>query len=199
MDHTACEQAPAKIVEPYQNKPYAAVLENQFKKDVRLESSLEIRKFRRYYSAFHNAEFTDADEVITDTIKRLCITYDGKAFLPAVMLSEELKEKLLRYIDESFANGKTAIYYQAIYTEFAEEFLDYHIYDAEMLKAYLAFVSDGRIYMNRRSISKQANETLNPLSEIRSCMQGDGIPVEYEELIAAFPSLPQSKMELILA
>lgn len=198
-DHTACEQAPAKIVEPYQNKSYAAVLENHFKKGFRLESPLEIRKFRRYYSALHNAELTDADKVITDTIKRLCITYDGKAFLPAVMLSEELKEKLLRYIDESFANGKTAIYYQAIYTEFAEEFLDYHIYDAEMLKAYLAFVSDGRFYINRSSISKQANVTLDPLSEIRSCLQGYGRPVEYEELFAALPHLPQSKVKFILA
>lgn len=198
-DHTACEQAPAKIVEPYQNKPYAAVLENHFKKGFRLESPLEIRKFRRYYSALHNVELTDADEVIADTIKRLCIIYDGKAFLPAVMLSEELKEKLLRYIDESFATGKTAIYYQAIYTEFAEEFLDYHIYDAEMLKAYLAFVSDGRFYINRSSISKQANVTLDPLSEIRSCLQGYGRPVEYEELFAALPHLPQSKVKFILA
>lgn len=115
------------------------------------------------------------------------------------MLSEELKEKLLRYIDESFANGKTAIYYQAIYTEFAEEFLDYHIYDAEMLKAYLAFVSNGRFYINRSSISKQANVTLDPLSEIRSCLQGYGRPVEYEELFAALPHLPQSKVKFILA
>lgn len=198
-DHTACEQAPAKIVESYQNKPYAAVLENHFKKGFRLESPLEIRKFRRYYSALHNVELTDADEVIADTIKRLCIIYDGKAFLPAVMLSEELKEKLLRYIDESFATGKTAIYYQAIYTEFAEEFLDYHIYDAEMLKAYLAFVSDGRFYINRSSISKQANVTLDPLSEIRSCLQGYGRPVEYEELFAALPHLPQKKVKFILA
>lgn len=198
-DHTACEQAPAKIVEPYQNKPYAAVLENHFKKGFRLESPLEIRKFRRYYSALHNVELTDADEVISDTIKRLCIIYDGKAFLPAVMLSEELKEKLLRYIDESFATGKTAIYYQAIYTEFAEQFLDYHIYDAEMLKAYLAFVSDGSFYINRSSISKQANVTLDPLSEIRSCLQGYGRPVEYEELFAALPHLPQNKVKFILA
>lgn len=198
-DHAACEQAPAKTVEPYQNKPYAAVLENHFKKGFRLESPLEIRKFRRYYSALHNVELADSDEVIADTIKRLCIIYDGKAFLPAVMLSEELKEKLLRYIDESFATGKTAIYYQAIYTEFAEEFLDYHIYDAEMLKAYLAFVSDGRFYINRSSISKQANVTLDPLSEIRSCLQGYGRPVEYEELFAALPHLPQNKVKFILA
>ena len=198
-DSTSHEPTPAKKAAPYQNKPYEAVLENHFKKGFRLESPLEIRKFRRYYSAIHNAELTDADEAISDTIKKLCIIYDGKAFLPAVMLSEELKQRLLHYIDKCFAEGKTAIYYQAIYTEFAEEFLDYHIYDAEMLKAYLTYVADGRFYINRSSISKQANVTLDPLSEIRSCLQGYGRPVEYEELFAALPHLPQNKVKFILA
>lgn len=198
-DSTSHEPAPVKKATPYQNKLYEAVLENHFKKGFRLESPLEIRKFRRYYSAIHNAELTDTDDVISDTIKKLCIIYDGKAFLPAVMLSEELKQRLLHYIDKCFAEGKTAIYYQAIYTEFAEEFLDYHIYDAEMLKAYLTYIADGRFYINRSSISKQANVTLDPLSEIRSCLQGYGRPVEYEELFAALPHLPQSKVKSILA
>lgn len=198
-DSSSHKPTPAKKAAPYQNKPYEAVLENHFKKGFRLESPLEIRKFRRYYSAIHNAELTDADEAISDTIKKLCIIYAGKAFLPAVMLSEELKQSLLHYIDKCFAEGRTAIYYQAIYTEFAEEFLDYHIYDAEMLKAYLTYVADGRFYINRSSISKQANVTLDPLSEIRSCLQGYGRPVEYEELFAALPHLPQNKVKFILA
>ncbi len=198
-DSTSHEPAPVKKATPYQNKPYEAVLENHFKKGFRLESPLEIRKVRRYYSSIHNAELTDTDEVISDTIKKLCIIYDGKAFLPAVMLSEELKQRLLHYIDKCFAEGKTAIYYQAIYTEFAEEFLDYHIYDAEMLKAYLTYIVDGCFYINRSSISKQANVTLDPLSEIRSCLQGYGRPVEYEELFAALPHLPQNKVKFILA
>lgn len=199
VDCASHEPVLAKKTAPYQNKPYEAVLESNFKKGFRLESPLEVRKFRRYYSAIHNTDLIDSDETITDIIKRLCIIYDGKAFLPAVMLSEELKKKLLCYIDESFANGKTAIYYQAIYTEFAEEFLDYHIYDAEMLKAYLAYVADNRFFINKSSISKQANVTLDPLSEIRSCLQGYGRPVEYEELFAALPHLPQNKVKLILA
>lgn len=199
IERTAHESASTKIPAPYQNKPYEVVLKAHFKKGFRLESPLEIRKFKRYYSALHNKELADADEVITSTIKRLCIIYDGKAFLPAVMLSEELKEKLLRYIDDNFAKGKKVIYYQAIYTKFAEDFLDYHIYDAEMLKAYLSFVADGRFYINKSSISKQPNVILDPQSEIRSCLQEYGRPVEYDELFVALPHLPHSKVKSILA
>ena len=72
-------------------------------------------------------------------IKQLCIIYEGKAFLPDVMLSEELKDELLNYIESAFADGKAAIYYQAIFAEFSDAFLDYHIHDADMLKSYLTF------------------------------------------------------------
>ena len=184
---------------PYQNELYEAVLSQYFKKGFRLESPLEIRKFRRYYTAIHNSELKDTDECVSDNIKSLCIVYDGKAFLPDVMLSEELKTELFSYIDTAFASGKAAIYYQALYTEFADAFLDYHIHDAEMLKAYLTFVGHGRYYINRSFISCEPNVTLDALSEIRSCLQEYGRPVEYDELFSALPHLPQSKIKFILA
>lgn len=184
---------------PYKNEAYEDVLNQHFKKGFRMESPLEIRKFRRYYSAIHDVELTDSDEDISRNIISLCIVYDGKAFLPDVMLSEELKEELLDYIADAFANGKTAIYYQAIFAEFADAFLDYHIHEAEMLKSYLTFISNGRFYLNRSFISKEPNVTLDPLSEIRSCLQEYGRPVEYDELFDALPHLPQSKIKFILA
>lgn len=184
---------------PYENKFYEEVLKQYFKKGFRMDSPLEIRKFRRYYMAIHGAELIDPDEIISKNIAALCIVYDGKAFLPEVMLSENLKEQLLEYIDTAFSNGKTAIYYQAIYTEFSDSFLDYHIHNADMLKAYLAFVGNGRFYVNRSFISKEPNVVLDPLSEIRSCLQEYGRPVEYNELFNSLPHLPQSKIKFILA
>lgn len=194
----SCEHTSGKNAEPYKNEHYEAVLSSSFKKGFRLDSPLEIRKFRRYYSSVHGVELADSDEVISATIMRLCITYEGKAYLPAVMLSDELKDKLFRYIENSFASGKKAIYFQAIYTEFAEDFLDYPIHDAEMLKVYLTFVADGRFYINRDCISKQPDVTLDPKAEIRSYLQDSGRPIEYEELFAALPHLPQDKIKNIL-
>lgn len=188
-----------KPVLPYKNETYEDVLIKHFKKGFRMESPLEIRKFRRYYAAIHNVELTDSDEDISRNMASLCIVYEGKAFLPDVMLSEELKEELLDYIADAFANGKTAIYYQAIFAEFADAFLDYHIHDAEMLKSYLTFISNGRFYLNRSFVSKELNITLDPLSEIRSCLQEYGRPVEYDELFDALPHLPQGKIKFILA
>lgn len=185
--------------EIYTNELYTSVLKSHFTKGFRMGSPLEIRRFRRYYAAVHRVELMDTDEAIADTMKRLCIIYDGKAYLPAVMLREEIKAKLFKYIEDCFANGKTTLYYQAIYAEFADEFLDSSIYDAEMLKAYLAVTADGRYYINRSVISEQTNITLDHLSEIRACLREYGRPVEYQELFAALPHLPPNKVKFILA
>lgn len=190
------DSEPAEI---YKDEGYEEVLRQYFKKGFRMDSPLEIRKFKRYYTATHDRELTDPNDDISKKIKQLCIIYEGKAFLPDVMLSEELKDELLNYIESAFADGKAAIYYQAIFAEFSDAFLDYHIHDADMLKSYLTFIGDGRFFINRSFISKTPDVSMDPLSEVRSCLQDYGRPATYDELFAALPHLPQSKIKFILA
>lgn len=176
------------------------VLRQYFQKGFRMDSPLEIRKFkRRYYTETHDRELTDSDDDIREKIKHLCIIYEGRAFLPDVMLSEELKDKLLNYIKNAFADGKTAIYYQALFDEFSDAFLDYHIHNAGMLKSYLTFIVNGRFFTNRSFISKTSDVSIDPLSEVRSCLQDYGRPALYDELFKALPHLSQSKIKSILA
>ncbi len=188
-----------EVREPYRNEQYEAVLGQYFEKGFRMESPLEIRKFRRYYSSTHEIELAASDDEISNIIQALCIVFDGKAFLPSVMLSDELRDKLFEYIDAAFAGGKAAIYYQAIYTEFADAFLDHHIHNPDMLKAYLSAMNNGKFYVGKSFVSKDANVTLDPLSEIRSCLLAYARLVEYDELFAALPHLPQNKIKFILA
>lgn len=185
--------------ETYRDEGYEEVLGQYFKKGFRMDSPLEIRKFKRYYTATHDRELTDPNDDISKKIKQLCIIYEGKAFLPDVMLSKELKDELLNYIESAFADGKSAIYYQAIFAEFSDAFLDYHIHDADMLKSYLTFIGDGRFFINRSFISKTPDVSMDPLSEVRSCLQDYGRPATYDEIFAALPHLPQSKIKFILA
>lgn len=180
------------------NEEYASVLQERFSKGFRMESSLEIRKFRRYYAAQFGKELADSDELITRNIKRLCILYAGKAFLPAVMLSEELKEKLLHYIEESFASGKKVIYFQALYNHFAQDFLDYPIHDADMLRIYLEHLHIDGVFITYDFISKERYVVVDPVAEIRQCLQEYARPVEYEEVFAALPHIPQSNIKYIL-
>lgn len=191
--------ASKKTQHVFRNEKYVSVLKESFKKGFRMESPLEIRKFRRYYSELHGCELRDSDNQISSNIRKMCLLYDGKAFLPDVMLSEDLKKSLLHYIEASFASGKQAIYFQALYNEFSEAFLDSHIHDADMLKAYLMHLQLKNVYFSRSYISREAKVEIDPLSEIRNCLQEHVQPMGYEELFSALPHLPQSRIKLILA
>lgn len=178
---------------------YAAVLKKNFRKGFRMESPLELRKFRKYYVTINGMELEDSDEQINQNIKKMCLLYDGKAFLPDAMLSDELRESLLQHIDESFANGKQALYYQAIYNYFSEAFLDSHIHDAEMLRAYLMHLGMSGVCFNRSYISQKYSIETDPLSEIRECLKEHACPMTYEELFSELSHLPQRKIKFILA
>lgn len=193
------EDASAQQAEPvFINEEYASVLKEHFSKGFRIGSFIEIKKFKRYYAAQFGKELADSDDLITQNIKRMCVLHNRKAFLPAVMLSEELKEKLLRYIGDSFASGKKVIYFQALYAQFADDFLDYPIYDADMLQAYLTHLRLEGVFINRDFMSQERNVVVDPVSEIRQCLQEYARPVEYEELFAALPHIPQDKIKAIL-
>ncbi len=179
----------------YTNDEYAAVLKTNFQKGFRMNSPLEIRKFRNYYSVLHETELTDSDEAITQNIERLCIVHEGKAYLPEAMLSEDIKQKLIIHIRNEFAKGKTVIYYKALFNEFSDDFLDYHINNADMLKTYLAYLKLDGVYIQRSYISSAPNAKPDSLSEIRTCLQEYARPVKYEELFAALPHLPQEKIK----
>ena len=178
---------------------YAAVLKKNFRKGFRMESPLELRKFRKYYVTINGMELEDSDEQINQNIKKMCLLYDGKAFLLDAMLSDELRESLLQHIDESFANGKQALYYQAIYNYFSEAFLDSHIHDAEMLRAYLMHLGMSGVCFNRSYISQKSSIETDPLSEIRECLKEHACPMTYEELFSELSHLPQRKIKFILA
>lgn len=193
--------APDAAVHPeYHNELYEQVLREKFRRGFRMDSAIEIRRFRKSYADVHGMEPKESDTEISRIIGKLCIAYNDRAYLPEVMLSKALQEKLLAYIEECFQSGKTTIYYQALCTKFAEDFLDYPLYnDPEALRVYLAYVNGGKFYMNRSSLSKTANAVADPLQELRICMKEFGRPVKYEEIFAALPHLPQSRIKQLLA
>lgn len=95
-----------EIKEAVNIEPFEAVLAKRFPRGYHLGSSLEMKKYRRYYEEINGCELEiDADE--TERILRMCgIEHEGKVYSPKAMLSDELKEKLLTYIDENLKKGE---------------------------------------------------------------------------------------------
>lgn len=178
--------------------PFRAVLISKFVRGFRIGSPLDMKKFRKYYEAETGQALTLQDDEIEQAIHACGIQYNEKVFVPDAMLPSELREKLFDTIRESFSEGKNAVYFEALFRSFSESFLDYYIYDAEMLKAYITFYNNGEFHISNKYLSKDAVTEVNPLEEVKAYLVAAGRPVETEEICETLSHIPSRKVMQIL-
>lgn len=178
---------------------YKELLDKYFQKGFRMESSLDMKKLRRFYQEQYGAELSDEDDLVCQGISSVTILHDGKAYLPDSMLSQEKKEKLLQYIEDRFSSGCDAIYYGALFTEFEEAFQGERIYTPEMLKTYLSYINKGNYVLQRSYLAKDYTVQMNPEDDIREYLKEAAGPVEVERLAAELSYIPEQKIKFALS
>ena len=178
---------------------YKELLDKFFQKGFRMESSLDMKKLRRFYQDQYGTELSDEDALVCQDISSVTILHDGKAYLPDSMLSQEKKEKLLQYIEDRFSSGCDAIYYGALFTEFEEAFQGERIYTPEMLKTYLSYINKGNYVLQRSYLAKDYTVQMNPEDDIREYLKEAAGPVEVERLAAELSYIPEQKIKFALS
>lgn len=195
-DKTNDEDSP---FEPTMDKsPFITVLKEKFVRGFRLGSSLDMKKFKRFYEAIHEEALELEDDEIEQTIRACGIVHEGKIYLPEIMISEESKEKILRYIMDSFSEGKTTIYYEALFRLFSDDFLGYYIYDADMLKAYLSHINEGKYHISKSYLSKDGESVSDPYDEVKSYLKNCVAPLDSDELCQILSHIPAAKVKHVL-
>lgn len=192
------QPSPAEPARSEYSKLFEHVLEKYFVKGFRLGSALDLRKFKRYYEEMNQEVLNADDETIEKIIRRCGIVHENKVFLPKTMLSEEVEERLYSYIDGAFASGKKSIYFEALFREFSEDFLDHYIYDEDMLRSFLAFECGDKYIIGKNELSKETGVTADPIDEVRTCLKEHGGPMETGNLCAALEHLPRNTVLAIL-
>lgn len=160
---------------------YKKVLENHFQKGFRLDSVIELEKFKKYWSDSIDENLCD-DEELKKKIKKCGVFYDGRIYIPDCMISHEVAEKLFSYINDSFSSGIKAMYYESLYNKFSDEFLGGYIYSSKMLKEYLSYVNCGDYAVNDNFISKDKDVTVEPADEVKHCLIKHGAPMTMGEI-----------------
>jgi hypothetical protein len=178
---------------------YKELLDKFFQKGFRMESSLDMKKLRRFYQDQYGAELSDEDALVCQDISSVTILHEGKAYLPDSMLSQEKKEKLLQYIEDKFVSGCDAIYYSALFSEFEEAFQGERIYTPEMLKTYLSYINKGNYVLQRSYLAKDYTVQMNPEDDIREYLKEAAGPVEVERLAAELSYIPEQKIKFALS
>lgn len=151
-------------------EPYINILLEKFPRGYRMGSSLELKKFKRYWENLYGTGIDIKDDEVLKHIECCGVKYEEKIYMPQKMLDDNIKTKLFSYINNCFLTEKTTIYFEALFKEFSDDFLDYCMYNGNMLRAYLNYMNDGCYFISENYISKDANVTTDPYDEIKECL-----------------------------
>lgn len=178
--------------------PCKAILVEYFPKGYRLESALDMKRMRRYYEEL-TGKALDLNQAILETAIRNCgIVYDGRLYMPQNMLSDEMRDQILFFIERCFDEGRSAVYYEAVFREFSEKLLDHNIFNADMLKAYLTYYVSDQYYMGRSYLAKEYCDDVDPIDEVRQCLKQYDFPVQVDELCDSLSHITEERIRFIL-
>jgi len=174
--------------------PYKKLLFEEYQKGFRIGSVLEMKRFRNFWKKKYGSVLAEDDATISKAITQLTIQYKDHAYLPEEMLDTRIKDRLLVYISQCFLKGKKAIYYDALYKEFANDFRGQRINNDDMLKTYLAYINEGNYFMNRCYLAADKNIEVDPTDEVRDYLITYGAPLQMDALYDALSHIPEDKI-----
>lgn len=165
--------------------PYRELLTQKFPKGFRIDSGLSMGRFRIFWKDKYKSELTESDENVRKRIAHITIRCNDFVYLPEMMMSEQTAERVFAYITDCFRDGKAAVYFDALYKEFENEFDGKRINNPEMLKSCLNFANNGKFYIHKNYLTKDAHTKVDPIDEVRDYMITVGVPVTVDDLKAA--------------
>lgn len=178
---------------------YYEILKAKFPRGFRLNDKLDIKKFRKYWKELCNEENPLSNECIWDYISHITIAHGKMSYLPEMMIEEETKTELINYIEETFSNGKTAIYYEALYQTFRDELDKGRINNAEMLKTYLEYTTKNKYFLQKTYITIDSKAKVDATDEVRRFLKSYEMPMTTENIIKGLPHLDKDKITFALS
>ena len=174
------------------------ILEEKFKKYFRLNSAIEIRRFRKFYEEFTGADLENNDEELVEIIKDCGIINDEKVYLPENVMSSECRTTLFDYVNMVFHKGGTFIYYAAILEQLHDMFLDTLVTDRQSLKAFMEYFDDQGWFYNTFYIAKSKEIKPDLEKYVLEYLKYEGDAVEDEKICENVPYDTKNKVQRIL-
>lgn len=185
-------------LEPYRNEAYEKTLKEKFSKGFRLDSVIEMKRFRKSYETVNGNVLSDSDEGIKTKILKLCIVHDKLAYHPDSLLNAALKGEIRDSIQRILGSEKPYVYFTALYSKFKLKLLDSGINNVDMLKTYLEYMNNNSYYVGKNYLSRDESVCPDVVDELRACLQQAARPMTYGELYKVLPHVSQKKIQQTL-
>lgn len=182
-----------------ENENYIKILTNYFPKGFKLSSPIDAKKFQMFYASEFEYEIEHDEKYISNLLLEHAIEYDsGRVMSPENAIDKETLNLILSFIEDTFANGKTAIHYDALYNQFEEQLSKTNVYNPRTLKHVLAHFTRDKYYFKRSYFISDINADIDLSVEIKNLLIKNTIPMCLDDICTELPHIPSEKIKSIL-
>lgn len=171
-------------------------LEKHFQSGFRINSPVEMRRFRRFVMEDYGEGIMLSDEELTETILSCGTLFEGKVYIVRDNSIEKIKSK----IDSAIELGAEIIFYSAFYEDNDEWLFPAGIISVEMLKNAIMRLYPRFLYKkNYLAVEVQTGSELEKIKYELLRVWGDEILLSYEQLSERLPYIPVEKVKYVLS
>lgn len=185
---------PMPVINPKVIEDLTNVLSAHFANGYRLNSTIEMARFRLFASKYLGAEITLSDEELKRYISACGTNYNGKIYA----LSAETKEQIKGLAEEYFIDGAKAIFFEEFYAKNENWLFDARVVSVEMLASIfrdmfpkLLFTQTYFGYTNASVFAVLESEILR--------VWGEDLPLTYNQLAERLPYVPLERIKSVLS
>lgn len=212
IEYTKCgtqgsnEENEVSLIKPRHEKPpldpellaaIRTVLQQYFARGYRCGDSIALDMFKSYFVRSHSVQPVYDVAMLERYIKTCGVEYNGTIYCPETIMDDVMEQKVIASIERNFTQGVTVVFFESLFNEFADDFLDYNVYDADMLKAYLTFKNNGRYYIEDNCLKKDKDASLDPVSEVEGLLLHSGRPMDSQDIIDTLSYIPECKVRSV--
>ena len=179
---------------PYQNNllldQIKATISQYFVNGFRLNSTIEFKRFTRFYQEKFNKTCTLTIEQFSQMVKSCGIICNGKVFIPEQLLPIGLRDEIKSHVESELSQGKPCVYYEVLFNDFKEKLLDTLISDKDTLQTCLQFFFDDKWHFSDEAISLTDSVKVDIDKEVVNFIKEQGRVVTEDEAVAGLSHLP---------
>lgn len=194
--NTASVNSPTKANNTIFNSMIVKVLSAHFSNGFRLNSPIELLRFRRFAAEDFGNEISITDEELIKSISSCGIFFNGKVYV----IGSEVETRIRNNIDLAVSSGVEIIYYSSFYKLHEECLLAGGVISEKMLKEVLSKMYPKYMYKMKYFSPKMGNST--ELAKIKReilRVWGSDVTLNYEQLTERLPFIPIEKIKYVLA
>lgn len=173
------------------------ILQQCFARGYRCGDSIAQDMFKSYFADSHRSQVVYDDVMLERYIKECGVEYNSLIYCPETIMDNAMEQKVIASIERNFAQGVTVVFFESLFNEFADDFLDYNVYDANMLKAYLTYKNNGRYHIEDNCLKQDKDATLDSGAEVEGLLLHAGRPMDSQDIIDTLSYIPAGKIRSV--